>query len=112
MELNLNSTTVATVDLAQLVAALRAWYSATGDARPNRILLDLGLIRARNGGRPDEVVERGLLLLRVQQWGPFTIPDPTEFPGPLEEVAETGHLPHTLRDPYPRGRSGGPRKLG
>jgi hypothetical protein len=97
--MRLDATTAATVDLAQLVVALRRWYEATGDARPNRLLTDLAKIRARNNGTPNEQIERGLLLLTVQRGGPLDIPDPS---GPPPE----GLSATRTRAPYPRGRSG------
>jgi hypothetical protein len=97
----LDETTAIHGDLEQLIAALRAWYSATGDARPNRILADLGGIRLRNGGRPDNLTERGLLLYRVRQWGDLAIPDPAadDFVTAVEAAARGGGR---TRDPYPR----------
>lgn len=108
----LDGTTVATVDLEQLVVALRRWYEATGDARPNRILADLGKIRARNNGTPAELVERGLLLLAVRRWGPLEVPDPYSDDDRDQEVAlavARVRAPYSRRDPYPRGVAG-PRK--
>jgi len=95
--MRLDVVSVQTVDLGQLIIALRRWYETSGDARPNQLLGWLASVRARNGGEADEQIERGLLLLMVQRHGPLEIPDPSG-PPPIG-LAET-----TIRAPYKRQR--------
>jgi hypothetical protein len=93
--MRLDSTTAATVNLEQLVRALRRWYESTGDARPNQLLGDFGRARAQNGGVADETIERGLVLLAVQRFGPMDVPDPA---GPPPDGLDG----RQIRQPYPR----------